>query len=127
MATEAEELLADIEARRGYVHDYHRVLAERDPAFLRAYEGFLSAAYTDQRTLSRREKELVFIGVLTALGGEHPHIRAHIDAAKKVGVTETEILEVLELCLPPCGVPLFMNAFNVFRETLAEQSSGDEE
>jgi 4-carboxymuconolactone decarboxylase len=125
MSSEAEELLAEIEQRRGYVHEYHRVLADQDPAFLRAYEAFLAAAYTDQRKLSRREKELVFIGVLTALGAEHSHIRAHIDAATKVGVENAEILEVLELCLPPCGVPRFMNAFTVFSDALGEQARED--
>jgi 4-carboxymuconolactone decarboxylase len=119
VSAESEKLLAEIEERRGYVHDYHRVLAERDPNFLRAYEAFLAAAYTDERKLTRREKELIFIGVLTALGAEPEHIRAHIDVGKKLGIEDAEILEVLELCLPPCGVPRFMRAFAVWKETLA--------
>jgi 4-carboxymuconolactone decarboxylase len=115
--SDAQQLLAEIEARRGYIHDYHRVLANEDPEFLRSYEEFLSAAYTDQRTLSRREKELVFIGVLTALGAEQSHISAHVRVARELGVTEREILETLELCLPPCGVPRFMSAFRAWQQT----------
>jgi 4-carboxymuconolactone decarboxylase len=118
MNREAEELLANIEQTRGYVLDHHRLLAEYDPAFLRAYEGLLSAAYTDRRNLSPREKELVFIGVLTALGASANHIRAHVKVAKKLGVGDDEILEVLELCLPPCGVVRFMNGFDVWKESV---------
>jgi 4-carboxymuconolactone decarboxylase len=122
MNEEAARLLAEIEAKRGYVHDYHRVLAEADPAFLRVYEDFLSAAYTDERKLNRLEKELVFVGVLTGLGADKKHIAAHMRVAHELGMSAQAVLEVLELCLPPAGVPKFMNAFQAWTETFR---SGD--
>jgi 4-carboxymuconolactone decarboxylase len=123
MNEEGTRLLAEIEAKRGYVHEYHRVLAEADPSFLRAYEGFLSAAYTDQRTLGRLQKELVFLGVLTGLGADKKHIAAHMRIAREHGLDAQGVLEVLELCLPPAGVPRFMNAFDAWTETFL---GGDE-
>jgi 4-carboxymuconolactone decarboxylase len=125
MNEEGARLLAEIEAKRGYVHDYHRVLAEADPAFLRAYEGFLSAAYTDERTLGRLEKELVFLGVLTGLGANKQHIAAHMRVARELGMSTQGILEVLELCLPPAGVPKFMNAFEAWTETFLSGDARD--
>jgi 4-carboxymuconolactone decarboxylase len=117
MNDEGARLLAEIEAKRGYVHDYHRILAAADPDFLRAYEGFLSAAYTDERSLGRLQKELVFIGVLTGLGADKGHIAAHMRVATELGMSPREVLEALELCLPPSGVPKFMNAFEAWKET----------
>ena len=125
MNEEAAELLAEIEAKRGYVHEYHRVLAEVDPAFLRAYEGLLSAAYTDERKLIRRDKELVFVGVLTGLGADTKHIAAHLRVANELGMSAQELLEALELCLPPAGVPRFMNAFEAWTETFLSGDARD--
>jgi 4-carboxymuconolactone decarboxylase len=120
MNEEGARLLAEIEAKRGYVHDYHRVLADADPSFLRAYEAFLSAAYTDQRTLGRLEKELVFVGVLTGLGADKNHIAAHMRIASDLGMSPRGVLEALELCLPPAGVPKFMNAFEAWKQTFPD-------
>jgi 4-carboxymuconolactone decarboxylase len=120
MNEEGARLLAEIETKRGYVHDYHRILAASDPEFLRAYEGFLSAAYTDERTLGRLEKELVFIGVLTGLRADKTHIAAHMRVASQLGLTARGVLEALELCLPPSGVPKFMNAFEAWKDTFPD-------
>jgi 4-carboxymuconolactone decarboxylase len=131
MNEEGARLLAEIEAKRGYVHEYHRVLADADPAFLRAYEGFLSAAYTDERSLDRLQKELVFLGVLTGLGAAKNHIAAHMRVASELGMGAREVLEALELCLPPAGVPKFMNAFDAWTETFPpgtdKSRTGEEE
>lgn len=123
---ETAQVLAEIERKRGYILDFHKVLAAADPVFLRAYEGLISAAYTDERLLSRREKELLYIGVLMALGGERSHIRAHMEVARRLGVTREEILETLESCLPACGVPKFMNAFDAWREAFPEAEKAEE-
>jgi 4-carboxymuconolactone decarboxylase len=124
MNDEGARLLAEIEAKRGYVHEYHRILADADPHFLRAYEGFLAAAYTDERSLGRLQKELVFIGVLTGLGADKDHIAAHMRVASELGMSPRELLEALELCLPPSGVPKFMNAFNAWKDTFPDGADG---
>jgi 4-carboxymuconolactone decarboxylase len=114
--SEGEVLLAEIEARRGYVHEMHRVLAAADPDFLRSYEDFLEAAYLRRRSLDRRTKELVYVAALAALGAPHAHQLAHMRAALTAGATAPELLEVLEQVLPPAGVPRFMEAVDAWRE-----------
>jgi 4-carboxymuconolactone decarboxylase len=114
-SAEGEALLAEIEAKRGYVHEMHRVLARHDPEFLRSYEDFLEAAYLRERTLDRRTKELVYIAALAALGAPQAHQLAHMRAALAAGATTAELLEVLEQVLPPAGVPRFMDAIEAWR------------
>lgn len=116
MSDETAQVLAEIEAKRGYVLEFHRILAEADPAFLRAYDGLIAASYSGERSMSRREKELVYVAALTALGAERSHIAAHMEAGKRAGLTRQEMLEVVEMCLPPAGVPRFMNAIEAWRE-----------
>lgn len=108
--------LAEIERKRGYVLDLHRTLAARDPAFLERYEDFLGAAFLAERSLDRREKELIYVGTLTALGTPRAHLVAHMRAAVANGASEQEVLEALELVLPPAGVPRFIEAMEAFEE-----------
>ena len=63
-------------ARRGYVLDYHKVMAAHDFPVLRAADGLVSAAYLEQRRLSRATKELLFILSLTVLRADAAHIAA---------------------------------------------------
>jgi 4-carboxymuconolactone decarboxylase len=112
-------LLEELTAKRGYVLDMHRVLAEADPSFLQAYEDFLGQAYLGQRTLDRRTKELIYVAVLTALSAPRAHLIAHIEAALAAGATPSELLEVLEQILPPAGVPRFIEGIDAWRECCA--------
>lgn len=113
-APEPDQLLEDIAAKRGYLLDMHRILAEADPAFLVHYEAFLDAAYLGERSLDRRTKELVYVAVLAALGSSRPHQLAHMRAALNAGATKAELLEVLEQVLPPAGVPRFIEAIETW-------------
>lgn len=116
MESEAQSFLEDIVRRRGYVHEFHRALAEHDLEFLQAYEGLLDAAYLRPRRLSRLTKELVYIGLLAGIGARAEDIRAHMAAAASEGATSGDILEVLELALPVAGSARVTEAIGVWRE-----------
>lgn len=118
-AHDGARMLAEIERKRGYVLDLHRTLAVRDPAFLADYERLLGAAFLAERALDRRVKELVYVGVLTALGTPRAHLVAHMRAAVANGATEREVLETLELALPPVGVPRFIEGMAAFDAAFA--------
>jgi len=108
--------LDDMVKKRGYVLDYHKVLVAEDLPFMKAFNGFLEAAYTSPRRLDRKTKEFLFTAVLTALGATKEHIKAHIEVAKREGATKEEMLEVLELLAPPCGAPKFMAGYEAWTE-----------
>jgi 4-carboxymuconolactone decarboxylase len=121
---EAAELLAEIEAKRGYVLDMHRTLATADPDFLRAYEQFLGSAYLSSRSLDRREKELVYVAALTALGAPRQQLVAHFRAGLDAGATAAELLETLEQVLPPVGVPRFIDGLAAWSEACGAAAPG---
>jgi predicted amidohydrolase/alkylhydroperoxidase/carboxymuconolactone decarboxylase family protein YurZ len=123
LSADPDALLADMERRRGYVLPLHHTLARRDPAFLAAYDAFLHAAFLEARSLDRRIKELIYVGVLTAVDTERGHLVAHMRAAVEHGATEREVLEVLEQVLTTSGVPRFIAGTAAFEEAFA---GGDE-
>jgi 4-carboxymuconolactone decarboxylase len=115
MKNQKEKLLEEIKQKRGYVLDFHKLLAEEDPEFLRGYEAMISASYAKQGVLGQKIKEFVLIAVLTALRADKKHISVHIKQAMEAGATKTEVLEILECIYPPCGTLRFMNGLEAYR------------
>ncbi len=118
MSEDPQGYVDDMVRRRGYVLDYHRVMAKQDFPVLQAANRLVSAAYLDQRTLDRKTKELLFVLSLTVLRGGREHIASHIRVAVEVGATPTEILEAIEIALPEAGVVAFQHGFDVWREVV---------
>jgi 4-carboxymuconolactone decarboxylase len=103
---DAQEYINDMARKRGYVLDYHKVMAKH------------SAAYLDDRTLDRRTKELIFIVSLTVMRASKGHIQSHIRVALDLGLTPTEILEAIEISLPEAGIVAFQAGFEAWREVV---------
>ena len=118
MTDNAQEYIDDMARKRGYVLDYHKVMAKQDFPVLQATNGLVSAAYLDQRTLDRRTKELIFIVSLTVMRAAKGHIQSHIRVALDLGVTSTEILEAIEISLPEAGIVAFQGGFEAWREVV---------
>lgn len=68
-----------------------------------------------------RDRQLVTIGILTALGGCESQLRVHINTALNVGLTPAEIAEALLQAAGYCGFPRAINAVNVAKEVFAER------
>ena len=119
----AQALLDEIEAKRGYVLDMHRVLAEHDPDFLRGYETLIDAAYVRDGALDRRTKEFVYVAALVALAAPRPQVVAHMEAALKAGATPEELLQVVEQLMPPVGVPRFIEGLEAWGEACRKGSA----
>ena len=75
--------------------------------------------------LDARSRQLVTIGVLTALGGCEPQLRIHIGAALNVGLTREEIIEAILHASVYAGFPRALNATFVAREVFAERDTAD--
>ena len=114
----AQALLDEIEAKRGYVLDMHRVLAEHDPDFLRGYETLIDAAYVRDGALDRRTKEFVYVAALVALAAAAG--RAHGGGAEG-GATPEELLQVVEQVMPPAGVPRFIEGLEAWGQACRKE------
>lgn len=64
----------------------------------------------DRPALVPRDRQLVTLGMLTALGGCEPQLEVHVNAALNVGLTPEEIIEALLHSAVYCGMPKALNA-----------------
>ncbi|WP_345214729.1 carboxymuconolactone decarboxylase family protein [Georgenia halophila] len=113
-----QEYIDQMALKRGYVLDYHKVMAKHDFEVLQAANELVNAAYLNERTLDRKTKELIFIATQTILRAPKTQIQSHIRIALDVGATAQEILEAIETTLPEAGVIVFNAGFEAWREVV---------
>ena len=118
MATQEEKqaYVDEMAEKRGYVLDYHKVMAEQDFEVLQAANDLIEAAYLKERRLDRKTKELLFIVSLTVMRASKGHIQSHIRVALDLGLSKEEVLEAIEITLPEAGVVVFQEGFEAWRE-----------
>ncbi|MDH6145138.1 4-carboxymuconolactone decarboxylase [Kitasatospora sp. GP30] len=71
--------------------------------------------------LAPRDRQLVTLGMLTALGGCEPQLEVHVNAALNVGLKPTEIVEALLHSAVYCGFPKALNATFVAKKVFGER------
>jgi 4-carboxymuconolactone decarboxylase len=69
--------------------------------------------------LSHRDRSVLNLGILTALG-KPAELKLHLRGALTNGVTREEIREILMQTAVYCGVPAAMEGFRMAREVFAE-------
>lgn len=69
-----------------------------------------------------RDRQLITLGILTALGGCEPQLEVHINAALNVGLASDEIIEALLHSAVYCGMPRALNATFVAKRVFAERN-----
>ena len=70
--------------------------------------------------LDRRTRSAITLTALTALGHHH-ELAMHLRAARRNGLTDDEIKEVLLQSAIYCGVPAANRAFAIAQEVLGEE------
>jgi 4-carboxymuconolactone decarboxylase len=75
----------------------------------------------DRPGLAPRDRQLVTLGMLTALGGCEPQLEVHINASLNVDLTPEEIVETLLHSAVYCGMPKALNATFVAKKVFAER------
>ncbi|HEX9037485.1 MAG TPA: carboxymuconolactone decarboxylase family protein [Ktedonobacterales bacterium] len=123
MATDEErQAYIDAMARaRGYVLDYHKVMAKADFETLTQANALIEQVYLRQRTLDRRTKELIFVATLTVMRAGKGQLQSHIRAALDLGLTPQEVLEAIEITLPEAGVVAFQAGVEAWREIVGAE------
>ncbi len=71
--------------------------------------------------LTPQQRQLVTLGMLTALGGCEPQLEVHINASLNVGLAPTEIVEALIHSSVYCGFPKALNAIFVAKRVFGER------
>lgn len=95
-------------------------IAELAPDFARmAIEFPLGDIYT-RDGLDLRSREIVAIACLAAQGDAGPQLRIHVHAAMQIGVTKTEIIEMLMQTSIYAGFPAALNAIAACHDLLAD-------
>ena len=75
----------------------------------------------DRPGLAPRDRQLVTLGMLTALGGCEAQLDVHVNAALNVGLTPEQIVEALTHSAVYCGMPKALNATFAARKVFAER------
>lgn len=75
----------------------------------------------DRPQLAPRDRQLVTLGMLTALGGCEAQLEVHVNAALNVGLGAEQIVEALLHAAGYCGFPRALNATFVAKKVFAER------
>jgi 4-carboxymuconolactone decarboxylase len=122
---ERERFERGLQVRREVLGEDHvaRSLAARD-SFTDEFQDLITRhAWGEIWTrpgLSRRERSLMVLATMVALGCED-ELRLHVRAAFNNGLTEDDIKEALLQAAVYAGVPRANTAFRIAREVLAER------
>ncbi|MFD2027644.1 carboxymuconolactone decarboxylase family protein [Promicromonospora aerolata] len=71
--------------------------------------------------LPPRERQLLTLGMLTALGGCEPQLEVHVEASLKVGLTPQQIIEAFLHSAVYCGIPRALNAVGIAKKVFADR------
>lgn len=71
--------------------------------------------------LEPRERQLVTLGILTALGGCEAQLEVHVNAALNVGLTPEQITEALLHSVVYSGIPRALNATFTAKKVFSER------
>lgn len=118
MTEDAQKYIDDMARSRGYVLDYHKIMAAADFPVLQAANGVVNAAYLAPRRLDRKTKELLFILSLTVMRAPMPQLKSHIQVALDLGLSPAEILEAIEISLPEAGIVAFQWGVEAWHEVV---------
>jgi len=73
--------------------------------------------------LDLRSREIATVAALAAMGTAAPQLLVHINAALNVGVSKTEIVEIIIQMVAYAGFPAALNAMALAKEVFAERQS----
>ncbi len=76
--------------------------------------------------LEPKYRQIATISALTVLGNAQPQLKFHVNAGLNIGLSETEIKEIMILMTVYAGFPSAINGINVLKEVLNERLNQQE-
>ncbi len=73
--------------------------------------------------LDLRSREIAVVAALTALGNAAPQLKVHIQGALNVGVSRTELVEIIMQMAVYAGFPAALNGLAAAKEVFARNAS----
>jgi 4-carboxymuconolactone decarboxylase len=113
----AEELAADKLA-----HFVKSGVAEVAPDFARMVIEFAFGDIYARDGLDLKTRELIAIAALAVSPNAGPQLRVHVESAASIGITKTEIIEVLMQIALYTGFPAALNALADCHDLLADDN-----
>ncbi len=74
--------------------------------------------------LSLKERQIVTVSALAALGNASPQLKVHIHGALNVGCTRQEIVEIMIQMAVYAGFPAALNGISAAKQVFAERDAG---
>lgn len=96
-------------------------LADIAPDFARLLIEFPFGDVYSRPGLDLRSREIAVVAALTAMGNAAPQLKVHIQGALNVGVTRTEVIEIIMQMAVYAGFPAALNGLAAAREVFAAQ------
>lgn len=96
-------------------------VAELAPDFARMAIEFPLGDLYARDGLDLRSREIVAISSLATLGNASPQLRIHIRAATRLGISKTEIIEILMQTAIYAGFPTALNALSSCHDLLTDE------
>lgn len=113
--------LAEIDGEAG--ENVVNALADIAPDFARYLIEYPFGDIYCRPDLGLREREIATIAALTALGNAAPQLKVHIEAGLNVGLTRTEITEVIMQMSVYAGFPAALNGLFAAKEVFSDQET----
>lgn len=113
--------LAEIDGEAG--ENVVNALADIAPDFARYLIEFPFGDIYCRPELGLREREIATIAALTALGNAAPQLKVHIEAGLNVGLTRTEITEVMMQMSVYAGFPAALNGLFAAKEVFSDKET----
>src|SRR5215472_15732594 len=96
-----------------------------DKDLARELSAFFTGTLYSREVISQKQRELCAVASLTVLNRGN-EVRAHIHAALNVGATRQEVAEVIFQQVTYGGMPVVVEALEVFRRVLEERGEWQE-
>ena len=124
-----KEVLERVERERGMARGWTRIMAERDPDMLEHLHDSVVHLLDRRDSLPRKTKEIIMV-CLNSFQFYEFGVRAHTRAALKLGVTEDELFEAVEIVGlanlhgMTTMLPVLIEEFEAFKKGTAGGATG---